>query len=60
MQVWWIACASVIAMVSEAGSALYTLYQREKQGKGVTKQPMAFKAGTANEGSSGRSEKKEL
>lgn len=42
MQVWWIACATVIHMVGEAVVAFYTLLQREKEAEGNQK-PMAFK-----------------
>jgi len=43
IQVWGIACASVISMVSEAIVALYTLVQKQKQAQvGLKNQPMAF------------------
>lgn len=45
MQVWWIACATVVHMVGEAATAAYTLREREKQGTGISKDPMAFKSG---------------
>lgn len=60
MQVWWIACASMIRMVSEAVTASYTLREREKQGTGVTKEPMAFEAGNTTNGGGKAGGKKEL
>lgn len=60
IQVWGIACVSVIQMVSEAVVALYTLSQREQQKTGRKEEPMAFKASTAPAGSGGTGEKKEL
>jgi len=49
MQVWWIACTTVIAMASEAIMASYVLVQRQSKGTGMGKEPMAHKAGTASD-----------
>jgi len=58
MQVWWIACTTFIALVSEAVVALYTLVQRQGQKTAPRKEPMAHKSGTASE-KIGADEKKE-
>lgn len=58
MQVWWIACTTFIAMVSEAVVASYTLVQRQGQKTGPKKEPMAFQSGSTPEKTG--AEKKEL
>lgn len=61
IQVWGIACVSVISMLSEAITALYALVQKQKQGQAQPQksmeEPMAFKSGTSAASSQ---EKKEL
>lgn len=59
MQVWWIACTTFIALVSEAGVALYTLVQRQGQKTDSRREPMAFKSGPTSE-KTDTDEKKEL
>lgn len=62
VQSWWIACASVILLVGDAGTAVYTLVQgRAVDQKGGMREkgrrePMGFKASQAG----GSEEKKEL
>lgn len=53
IQIWGIACASVIQMMSEAVVALYALAKVDKQPQAKKGEPMAFKADF-------QSEKKEL
>lgn len=49
IQVWGIACASIIAMLSDALVALFALVRASKQSRPSKQgQPMAFKSGTAN------------
>lgn len=45
MQVWWIACTTVIVMVSEAVMASYVLVQRQTKATGRSREPMAHKTG---------------
>jgi len=48
MQVWWIACTTVITMVGEAVMASYVLVQRKTKTTGTSNEPMAHKAGAAS------------
>jgi len=59
MQVWWIACTTVIAMVGQAVVAIYTLVVRHTQQGSAKKQPMAYESTSAKTADS-RTEKKEL
>lgn len=61
IQVWGMACVSVISMLSEAVVALYTLVQRQKQPQQRQKEePMAFESSTSKTDGATVEEKKEL
>ncbi|KAF1350864.1 CHD5-like protein-domain-containing protein [Delphinella strobiligena] len=61
IQVWGMACVSVVSMLSEAVVALYALVQRQKQPQqGQKGEPMAFESSTAKTDGATVQEKKEL